>query len=423
MPIVRPFRALRYTPKAGDIKDLAAPPYDIIYDEWRNRLYDRNPYNIIRLIKTKDDPAAGETTDKYLRAADYLESWVDEGILKLDDTPSISLCADTYEVDGVSRTRYGFIMLVRMEEFGNGIYAHERTLSGPKVDRLNLVKATGANLSQIFGIYSDPRAEIQKIILHAADRAPDADFTDEQGIGRRMWIVTDSGVIRSIEENMRNREVIIADGHHRYETGLAYRHFMEPHRKSADEPFDYISMYFSNVDDPGLLILPTHRKAWGIDSFDRAQFLTKLAESFEVEYPVHADLSTVLDRMREDSAETSVFGVYMDGAFGLVRLKNPDSPKELDVEILHDHIIEDILGITREDIAAGKHLHFSKSAEHVIEDVDAGKDQIGFLLNGIRPEEMFPRVVKGDRLPQKSTYFYPKTLSGMVMYRISRESL
>ncbi len=423
MPKVRPFRALRYTPAAGNIQDLVAPPYDIIFDEWRDSLYSRNPYNIVRLIKTREEPDGSEPKDKYVRAAGYLDSWMHEGVMRLEDAPSLYVCADTYDVDGVTRTRYGFIMLVKAEEFGNGIYAHERTLSGPKVDRLNLVKATGTNLSQIFGVYSDPGCEIQTIILQASSRTPDIDFTDEQGVGRRMWTVSDPAVIGAIETCMRDRDVIIADGHHRYETALAYRRFMDPQRRSDDEPFDYVSMYFSNVDDPGLLILPTHRKVGGMAGFDRKRFLTDLAERFEVEYPVRAEDHEILDLMRDGSVETSVFGIYTGGLFGLIRLKNPQSPKQLDVEILHNLIIEQILGISREDIAAGKFLHFSKSADHVVEDVDTGKDQVGFLLNGIRPEEMFPRVITGDRLPQKSTYFFPKTVSGLVMYRIDRESL
>lgn len=423
MPIVRPFRALRYTPSAGNIQDLVAPPYDIIYDEWRDRLYSRNPFNIVRLIKTRDEADEGEHADKYIRAAGYLDSWMRGGAMRMEDTPSLYICADTYDVDGTVRTRYGFIMLVRLEEFGHGIYAHERTLSGPKVDRLNLVRATATNLSQVFGIYSDPGGEIQDAISRASSRTPDIDFTDEQGVGRRMWTVSDPAVIGVIEGYMRDRDVIIADGHHRYETALAYRQSMEPFRQSDDEPFDYVSMYFSNVDDPGLLILPTHRKAGDMDGFDRRRFLADLAERFEVEYPVRAEAHEVLDLMREGSVETSVFGIYLGGLFGLIRLKNPETPKQLDVEILHNLIIEGILGISREDIASGKYLHFSKSADHVVEDVDTGKDQVGFLMNGIRPEEMFPRVITGERLPQKSTYFYPKTVSGLVMYRINRESL
>jgi uncharacterized protein (DUF1015 family) len=438
MPVIRPFRALRYNPAvAGDIRDLTAPPYDIIYDEWRDRLYERNPYNIIRLIKTKDEQLPGEETaphsalertmgtpaDKYARAASYLEAWTRAGVLRTDEHPAIYVCADTFEHEGVTRTRWGFIALVRAEEFGKGIHPHERTLSGPKIDRLNLVKATRANLSQIFGIYRDPAGRIGNLFAGIAGAKPDAAFTDELGVGRRMWAIDDPAFIAEVCGFMRDRDIIIADGHHRYETALVYRDHMEPTRTTDDEPFDYVSMYFSSVDDPGMLILPTHRKAGGLNGFQYREFFRGLEREFTVVYPVHTDLAGLLARIREGSAATNVFGVYTGGAFGELRLTRPTVPKALDVDILHDVIIERALGITREDIASGRYLHFSQSPEHVIEDVDRGKDHIGFLMNPIRPEEMFPRVLRGNRMPQKSTYFHPKTLSGLVMYRIDRSSL
>jgi uncharacterized protein (DUF1015 family) len=326
-------------------------------------------------------------------------------------------------MDGKTRSRIGFIALLRLEDFGKGIHPHERTLSGPKVDRLNLMKATRTNLSQIFGIYRDPGEEIQECLRQVIAQDTDIDFIDEQGVRRKFWTVSDPGIIAAIQNGMESRDVIIADGHHRYETALVYRQLMEPSRKQEDEPFDYVSMYFSSVDDPGMLILPTHRKIVSLAGFDAAEFLRKLEQSFAVEHPIRAGLPEIVRRMQENSVKTSVFALYMDGEFRLIRLKNPSTPKRLDVEVLHDDIIERILGITREDIAAERYLHFSKSAEHVIEDVDRGKNQCGILMNGIRPEEMFPRVVSGDRLPQKSTYFYPKTLSGLAMYRIGAESL
>jgi uncharacterized protein (DUF1015 family) len=273
MPVIRPFRALRYdTAVAGDIHDLTAPPYDIIFDEWRNRLYQRNPYNIIRLIRTKDDPMPGEEADKYARAASTLEAWMKAWVLRLEERPSIYVCADTFDHEGAERTRYGIIALVRVEPFGGEIHPHERTLSGPKVDRLKLVSATRANLSQIFGICRDPDGVFRKLILGVSSAPPDVDFTDEQGIGRRMWTVSDPVIIDEVREFMRGRDVIVADGHHRYETALAYRDMMEPARTSDDEPFDFVSMYFSSVDDPGMLILPTHRKVGDLERFDRGFF-------------------------------------------------------------------------------------------------------------------------------------------------------
>lgn len=424
MPAIRPFQALKYDPAvAGDIQDLVAPPYDIIFDAWRDRLYERNPYNIIRLIKTKDEALPGEQPDKYARAAESLTDWMKRGVLRLDNRPAIYVCADTFVSADRKYTRIGFIALVHIEEFGQGIHPHERTLSGPKVDRLNLVKATGTNLSQIFGIYQDPGMVVGNILRGVMAKAPDVDFTDELEVGRRMWTVTNRTTINAIVNFMRDRDIIIADGHHRYETAMAYRESMESSRTQPDEAFDYVSMYFSCVDDPGMLILPTHRKVGGIDGFSSAGFLKRLFERFDVSYPVHTTLDKIIERIRVGSAETSIFGLYLDGSFGILHLKKPEEPKELDVEILHNVIIEGILGLTREDIAAGKCLHFSRSADHVIEDVNSGKDRIGFLMNAIRPEEMFPRVLRGIRMPQKSTYFHPKTLSGLVMYRIDRSSL
>ena len=424
MPIIRPFKALRYdAEKAGDIQDLVAPPYDIIYDEWRNRLYARNPYNIIHLIKTKDEAEAGEEPDKYKRAASYLSSWMEKGVLRREDVPALYVRSETFEVNGQLKTRYGFVGLIRLEEFGQNIFAHERTLSGPKVDRLNLVKATKSNLSQVFGIYRDPGNEINAHIVRTSLTTPDFSFVDEQGILRKMWILKDAEAIRDIQEKMLERPVIIADGHHRYETALAYREFMSPERKSDDEPFDYISMYFSSIDDPGMTILPTHRKAGGMESFDSKKFFEELVPDFEVEHLKGKGVKEVLQLMKVNSAETTVIGIYTGGEFSIARLKHPKAPKDLDVEILHGIIIEKILNISREDIAAGKFIHFSQSAEHTMEDVDSNKDQIAFFLNPIRPEEMFPRVTKGIRMPQKSTYFYPKTISGLVMYKIDRESL
>ena len=185
MPHIRPFRALRYNQeKAGHISELVAPPYDIIYDKWRERLYERNPYNIIRLIKTKEETDGTETQDKYESANAYIQSWMRKGVLEIDNTSSVYLRSETYELDGVSKTRYGFIALLKLEDFGNGVYPHERTMSAPRADRMNLVKATKTNLSQIFSIYKDTEGSVQDMLLKAAESEPDINFQDEQGIRR-----------------------------------------------------------------------------------------------------------------------------------------------------------------------------------------------------------------------------------------------
>jgi len=424
MPVIRPFKGLRYDPVIiGDMSRVVAPPYDIIYDEWRDRLYERNPYNIIRLIKTREESGDNENHNRYTRARDYEQAWVREGILKYDEKPALYVRSETYGVNGMTKTRFGFIALVKVEEFGRSIHPHERTLSAPKADRLNLVKATGTNFSQIFSIFSDPDHEIQKILLEVAKGKPEADFVDEQGITRKIWIVDDKTVISRLAEKMKSRDIIIADGHHRYETSLAYKEFMEPTRRSDDEAFDYVSMYLSSGNAEGMTILPTHRKVGQLHGFDGKAFLRDMSREFDLIPFYGATIEEMLDRIKADSAVTNVFGLYLKDVFYIARMKAPAAPKLLDVDVLHDSIIEKKLGITKEDIAQGLYLHFSKSPEHAYEDVARGKDQAAFFMNALTTEEMFREVLKGRRMPQKSTYFYPKTLSGLVMYKIGPESL
>ncbi len=425
MPVIRPFRGLRYNSEvAGAISDNVAPPYDIIFDEWREKLYERSQYNIIRLIKTKDEPGDNDQNNKYTRAAECINDWMDKDALAYDEKPAIYLRADTYTVKDEERTRYGFIALLKIEDFGDNVHPHERTLSAPKADRLNLVKTTKTNLSQIFSIYRDPDYELNKVMEACREEEPEVDFIDEQNIRRRLWAVTDSGTIEKIVSFIDGRDIIIADGHHRYETAINYKKMMDAERSSDYEPFDYVSMYFANADDPGMTILPTHRKVSYVSSFNQRTFFWKLAEAFDVEYfGSESNLDDVLAKIDKMASETNAYGVYTCDGWGLARLKNPADPKELDVDILHNIIIEKMLGVSREDIASGKYVHFCKSADHAIEDVANNVDQISFFMNAVTTEELFRTVLKGVRMPQKSTYFFPKTMSGLVMYKIDEESL
>ncbi|MFC1489970.1 DUF1015 domain-containing protein [Candidatus Latescibacterota bacterium] len=423
MPTISPFKGLRYnTSVISDISKVVAPPYDIIYDEWREMLYERHPNNIVRLIKSKSQSDDDEINNKYTRARDHINSWMSEGVLILDEKPSIYVRSDTYKVGGETKTRYGFISLIKLEDFGKGIHPHEKTLSAPKVDRLNLIKETKTNLSQIFSIYSDTDNKIQDILLKVAAKSPVADFTDEQDIHRKIWIVDDEETISEMQSIMKDREVIIADGHHRYETSLAYKEFMEPLRKSEDEPFDYVSMYFSSADDMGMTILPTHRKVGGLETFDEKKMFEALEKDFDITYYDNVELDEMLNLIKDDSERTNVFGIYTVNGYAVAKLKNPSEPKRLDVELLHTDIIEKILGITPEETAKGKYLHFCKSPDHAYDEVASGKDQVSFFMNAIVPEELFRVVLNGKRMPQKSTYFYPKTMSGLVMYKVEKES-
>ncbi len=422
MPIIRPFRGLRYNQSfITNIRDVVAPPYDIIYDEWRDRLYDRHPNNIVRLIKTRDESGDNDTPDKYTRASNYIESWMNDGILTFEEKPSLYVRSDTYEIGGITKTRLGFIALIKLEDFGAGVHPHEKTLSAPKVDRLNLIKETKTNLSQIFSIYADNDNRIQTILLNVAEREPDVEFTDEQEILRRMWVINDQEIIDELQLIMKEREVIIADGHHRYETSLAYKKLMDD-GSGQDQPSDYVSMYFSNADDKGMTILPTHRKVGGLATFDERKLYENLKINFDVSPYNATDLGEMLSLIKEDSDRTNVFGIYSANGYSVVKLKSPSTPKRLDVDVLHCEIVENIMGITPEEIARGKFLHFCKSPEHAYEEVASGRDQAAFFMNAVVSEELFRVVLNGRRMPQKSTYFFPKTMSGLVMYKIGRES-
>ncbi len=424
MPLIRPFRGLRYNPViVSDLRQVVAPPYDIIYDEWRERLYKRNPYNIVRLIKTKAKPGDNEENNKYTRARDYEKSWIKDGILKLEKKPAVYVRSETYEIEGETRTRYGFIALIKVADFGDSIHPHERTQSAPKVDRLNLLKTTNTNLSQIFSIFSDPDNEIHNVLLRVTNTEPEVNFTDEQGIIRKMWVVYDNDIITLIQNIMKERSIIIADGHHRYETALAFRDLMESKRKGDEEPFDYVSMYFSSADAEGMTILPTHRKIGRLTGFNEQTFIDDLSNEFEIIRHNNSSFDDILNLIKKDSDKTNIFGVYTKNGLVVAKLKNPRVPKEIDVDVLHDNIIGQKLGISREDIGQGKYLHFCKSPDHAYDDVANGTDQVSFFMNTLTSEELFREVLKGRRMPPKSTYFYPKTMSGLVMYKISRESL
>jgi uncharacterized protein (DUF1015 family) len=423
MPTIRPFKGLRYnTSVVNEIKDVVAPPYDIIYDEWVDRLYERHPNNIVRLIKSKSESGDDDNNNKYTRARGDINAWIKDSILIHDEKPSIYVRSETYRVGGVTKTRFGFISLIKLEDFGKGVHPHEKTLSAPKVDRLNLITETKTNLSQIFSIYSDADNKIQDILLKVAENTPDADFTDEQEIGRKMWVLNDEAAIAELQSIMKDLEVIIADGHHRYETSLAYKKLMDSPDAGSDKPSDYVSMYFSNADDMGMTILPTHRKVGGLETFDEKKLFEDLKQDYDIISYDTTDLDEMLNLIKDDSERTNVFGIFTSNGYSVVKMKDPSSPKRLDVEVLHFDIIENMMGITPEDTAKGKYLHFCKSPDHAYDEVASGKDQVSFFMNAVVSDELFRVVLNGRRMPQKSTYFYPKTMSGLVMYKVDKES-
>jgi len=428
MPDIRPLRGVRYDlAKVGALSDVVAPPYDVIGHDLQDRLYAASPYNIIRLELNKEEPGDAPGTDRYARAARFLKDWTRQGILAEDPHPSFYVYHQSFDVEGTTYTRKGFLARVRLEPFGAGkIYPHEQTLSGPKADRLALFQATGTNLSPIFGLYPDPTEEVLRAVeAGIRDRTP-LEATDHLGVVNRLWPVLDQATHTAIQGLMSARPIFIADGHHRYETGLTYRDELEAAGELAgpDDPANFTMMMLVGMSDPGLIILPTHRLASGFPGITADELAARLAPEFEVE---HVGEGTAAARAAwediEAGGEQDVlgFGTVADGRWLTARLRSdarmdaltPDHSPEwrsLGVSILHELVLKALLG----PIGTA-----SCSYVHLLDEVtDATTHRKCDLACLVPPAGMghVESIASGlEKMPPKSTYFYPKLLSGLVL--------
>lgn len=441
MAKIAPFRGMLYNPKkAGDLNRVMAPPYDVISLAYQDELYNRHPHNIIRLIlgKTSPDDAAGN--DRYSRAAADFKKWQEEGILLMDEKPAVYYYAQVYKLkDGRRKARKGFIALAKLEEFGKGgIHPHEKTLAGPKADRLKLMQACHANFSCIFSLYSEPQKTTNKLLEDCClTGAPIIDVADDDGVESKVWRISDQEVIKKIVEMMSDKPLFIADGHHRYETALNYRNMIKDKIKgyTGKEAFNYVMMYFSNMDDEGMTIMPTHRIIHSIPKFNPKAFLVNCSHFFDIE-EVKWD-SNIEPRVRkefykkveESGARLPSFGLYINGidSYFALALKQkdtmdkvfgssiPDVFKSLDVTVLHALILNNILGISGAAQENQTNLVYVKGLDDAIEEAKKDDRQMAFLLNPTKIEQVKAVATAGQVMPQKSTYFYPKLLSGLVI--------
>jgi uncharacterized protein (DUF1015 family) len=425
MPEIRPFRGYLYNQAKVDLQNVVAPPYDVISPTQQEELYARSPYNIVRLILGKEE-------NRYSSAAKHFLEWQDAGILVRGRKPAIYVLHQTFEnSDGKSVTRKGFIALCRLEEFHKKIVLpHEKTLAKPREDRLKLLKACNANFSQIFSLYSDPEKRIDSLLKVRTGSKPSVEVMFEN-VRNTMWIVEDGTIIEAVQNSLGDKQVLIADGHHRYETALAYRDFMKSRdpQYSGNEPYDYVMMFFTNLDDEGLVIYPTHRIVHSLENFAGKAFLDRISEFFvcrDFKEP-HALLAALA------SSSTRSFGMLVkdDPHFYLITLKPtlssgqvikdtlPEEVKELDVTLLHSLILKDLLGISSEAQEQKLHIDYVKSEEEALSAVWRGKAQLAFLMNATKIGEVRRVARAGHTMPQKSTYFYPKLLSGLVINKLS----
>lgn len=428
MAIVRPFRALRFTSKAGDIRELTCPPYDIISEEQRQAYLKRNPYNIIRLELPRDGEAPYEAAGKTLNA------WLEDGILRQDEREAFYLYEIEFTIPGrdSSLSVSGLIAQVQLEEFSKGVVLpHEETLSKAKADRFQLMQATGCNFSDIYSLYpdNDPEGRVASLLADAKAREPLTVLTDEEGLTHRLWAILDPTDTALIQRQFSNTKLYIADGHHRYETALNYRNAMREQGVPEGSGTDYVMMMLVPMSHPGLVVFPTHRMVRGVKGFSPSKLISECEEYFEVREEISVDaLQGSLDEAYRRGKKA--FGFYTGGEkASLLILKDtkvmdrllPElSPvsRQLDVNVLHTLILERLLGIDKENMANQKSLTYTRSRKEALESVESGQFQCSFLLNPTRVEEIREVAAAGEKMPQKSTYFYPKLITGLTMNKL-----
>lgn len=450
MATIYPFRALRYRSDRVSLADVVTQPYDKITPAMQHRYYSLSPFNLVRIILGKAQ--AGDNGENvYTRAAASLSDWRASGVLHADQEPSIYAYSQRFSVPGDSAghtyERRGFIALGRVEDYASGIvYRHEQTLSGPKADRLNLLRATRAHFGQIFMLYSEPEHTVEELLFPVAHetgsvraesgaapqaaKAPDADVIDEHGVSHRLWQVSDHAVIRKVQEAMLNKKLIIADGHHRYETALNYRNERRASAGSSipDAPYERVMMTFVNMDSVGLVILPTHRVVFGLPNFNPVAFVEAARRFFTVN-PLRERLNgqASVQLLKSRGSETTVFvASTAKGDFLLERRNEPAAPlaglscmqAELNVVQLHKLLLQDVLGISEEAIRNQSHVRYVRDAGEAIEQARRGEADVSFLMNPVRMEQVRDIAFGGEVLPQKSTDFYPKLLSGLAAYAL-----
>lgn len=405
MARVYPFQPFRYTEKAGSPDRLLTQPYDKISPAMRSRYQSRSPYNLVRIILGEPKPSDSDTDNVYTRAASHLNEWIASGILARDDQPAVFPYFQEFtEPDtGERLTRGGFIALGAVEDYAAGVvYRHEQTLSGPKQDRLQLLRHTHAHFGQIFMLYADPARTIDELLDESARGRPITEATDEYGAIHRMWRISDAGRIQQL---IADKKLLIADGHHRYETALAFRR-ENPGLAGADR----VMMTFVNLYSPGLKILATHRLVSGVNA---ATFPQSAATHFHIE---EIDSPARLQQAWREKPDRTIIGAAMGARLYLMEAREPRGA--LDVRVLHQRLLGEALNIREDAVRDEKHLRYIRGIDSALAEARAGSAQIAFLLKPTSIQQVADIAFGGGVMPQKSTDFYPKLLSGLAIYRL-----
>ncbi|KAA6461040.1 DUF1015 domain-containing protein [Acidobacteria bacterium AB60] len=440
MATVYPFRAWRYNSGTIRLADVVTQPYDKISPAMQQAYYQKSPNNLVRIILGLPelfDAERGESV--YSRAARDFRSWREQGVLIQEKTPCIYAYAQRFRdpANGDTKERRGFIALGKLHEYADGvIFRHEQTLTKPKSDRLNLLRATRAHFGQIFMLYSDPAGSVDAI-LYDGNGAPDAEVMDEYGVEHRLWRISDPAAIRLLVTAMADKKLIIADGHHRYETALAYakEHPSAPVHKaelSATQlphpsgPEAAVMMTFVNMDAEGLVILPTHRVLHHLQSFATRDFAKAAEAYFSVTPLPGTEPASYLDALRGQPG-TAFVAVTRESAF-LLRAKPeaveaalpniPERQRRLDLTQLHALVLEGLLGLSAEQVREQTNIRYLRDAAEAVEQVRRNEAEVAFLTNPVTLEQLKEVAFAGEVMPQKSTDFYPKLLSGLTIYAL-----
>ena len=433
MAEIIPFKALRYDPQQVKLEEVLTQPYDKITTEMQARYYELSPHNLVRIILGKAGETDSEAFNVYTRAAEYFHDWRSSGILKQDPEPSFYLYAQTFTVAGTRELaeRRGLIALGRIHDYSDGVvFRHEQTLAKPRVDRLNLLRATKAHFGQIFMLYSDPDGQIEKLLGRKTEDEPEISVLDEYDVLHRVWRISDPALIAGLQESMRDKKLLIADGHHRYETSVAYRNERRAEASPPDPnaPYEFVTMTLIPMQGKGLVILPTHRIVHGLPSFDREHMLESAQRYFDIDRidlrTENRSATTLLEEAGENG--TAFVAVTRQGPY-LLRAKKgaihdslsgvSERQRDLDVIQLHKIMLERILGISEEAIRNQEHVKYERDAFEAISWVRQGAN-VAFLMNPARIEQVSEIAFSGEVLPQKSTDFYPKLLSGLTVYAL-----
>ncbi|MCE5197550.1 DUF1015 domain-containing protein [bacterium] len=427
MAEVAAFKGIRYNQAVvGELDKVTSPPYDIISPEDKKHYYNVHPNNFVRLILGEDIEGDSEQENRFTRARRYLDQWLEEGVFVRDEQPSIYVYEQQFERDGRSKTVRGLTVAAKLHPYSDRvILPHENTLAKPKSHLSPLIRATQANLDSVYGLYADEEGTLDKVMDRAAKQTPVADVRDRDGVRHILWIVNDPSEIAIVVDYLKDKPIAIADGHHRYETALAYRDEMREkcgcQAGCCEMPSDYALMTIANVFQKDMTVYPTHRVVGNVPDDLLANLDASLAEMFDVR---ESSKESLLD----DMARLGAIGIYSKGDARTLKLKQDpgavlegsEASRSLELNVLHKLVLERSLDIDQDKLRNQTHIIYTRDAEEAIGLVDSGERQIAFLLNNIEVKAVLDIAEAGEKMPQKATYFYPKLLSGLVLRKMDQ---